>query len=47
MKPVMSKTSCEKKIAKPDKDPKYECKNCGLNAAKDKLLCKPRKIKKK
>jgi hypothetical protein len=43
----MSKTSCEKKNAKSDKEPKYECKNCGLSAVKDKLLCKPRKIKKK
>ena len=41
----MSKKMCkEAKKVKPDKE-KYVCKKCGLPAAKEKHLCKPKKIK--
>lgn len=43
----MGKAKCGKKAGMTDKEQKYECKNCGLNAEKEKHLCKPKKIKKK
>jgi len=44
----MAKKICkeddEKKIAKRTKAAEYGCKECGAEAAKEKFLCKPKKI---
>jgi hypothetical protein len=44
----MSKKICKekdrKKVAKHSKKAAYECKSCGAEAAKEKFLCKPKKI---
>jgi hypothetical protein len=44
----MSKTICKqedkKKIAKHSRHAEFECKSCGAEADKEKLLCKPKKI---
>ena len=44
----MAKKICSeedsKKIAKLSKKAGYECKSCGAEAAKEKHLCKPKKI---
>ena len=42
----MSKKICKEEIKPaPKKDRKYTCKACGAEAAKDKHLCKPKKLK--
>jgi len=44
----MSKKLCKeenkKAITKLSKKAEYECKSCGAEAAKEKHLCKPKKI---
>jgi hypothetical protein len=44
----MSKKLCKeedkKSITKLSKKPEFECKSCGALAAKEKHLCKPKKI---
>jgi hypothetical protein len=44
----MSKKICKeddkKKIEKRSKDAEFECKSCGAEAAREKFLCKPKKI---
>jgi len=37
------KKRCKDKIEKPKKE-KFSCKKCGLTAAKEKHLCKPKEI---
>jgi hypothetical protein len=44
---MSKKTACEKLAGKTEKEKKYECRNCGLASAKEKHLCKPKKVKKK
>jgi hypothetical protein len=43
----MSKKICKTDKPEKIKKPKYQCKNCGETAIKEKQLCKPSKFKKK
>lgn len=44
MSKKLCKTDDKKLLAKQEKKAEYECKHCGAEARKEKLLCKPKKI---
>ncbi len=41
----MGKTACKDKDLIQKREPKYECKKCGLTVKKEKYVCKSKKIK--
>jgi len=43
----MGKAKCDKTAPDKGRKDKFECRQCGLSAIKDKHLCKPKKIKTK
>jgi len=44
MSKTMCKTKDEKKRAKKQADPKFECAKCGNKVNKEKYVCKPGKL---